>query len=158
MKYPFVPKSTAYLKEGQIISIPLSDGSYACGRILQLKVDGEKRDSRMFIAGLMDWHGSEMPCSEAISGAKILAHGQVHVKTVKECGAEIVGERDLGEDNIQIPLSLDQSPGRNCRLRRGYDLLDMASDMEQSTLQVFSTWGYKVMKNLAEHHYVEQSV
>ncbi|MDF1763846.1 MAG: hypothetical protein P1U57_10585 [Oleibacter sp.] len=158
MKYPFVPKSTAYLKEGQIMSIPLSDGSYACGRILQLKVEGEKRDSRMFIAGLMDWHGNEPPCSEAISGTKILAHGQVHVKTVKECGAEIVGYLDLGEDNTQIPLSLDQSPGRNCRLRRGYDLLDPASDSEQSTLHVFSTWGFKVMKNLAEKHYVEQSV
>jgi hypothetical protein len=89
MKYPFVPKSTSYLEEGQIISIPLSNGTYACGRVLELKYEGTKRDSRQFILGLMAWHGNEPPSSESITGTTILDHGQVHIKTIKECASQI---------------------------------------------------------------------
>src|SRR5262249_10570900 len=35
--YPFVPRSTAYLRPGQFWAIPLSDGRFACGRVLALK-------------------------------------------------------------------------------------------------------------------------
>lgn len=158
MKYPFVPKSTSYLEEGQIISIPLSNGKFACGRVLELKYEGTKRDTRQFIVGLMAWCDKEPPNSETISGSTILDHGQVHIKTIKECDSQIVGYRNLADDRIQVPLSLDQSPGKNCRLRRGYSLLGLASENEQTKLEVFSTWGFKVLKIKAEKHYGNKNV
>ena len=151
--YPFIPKSTAYLQEGQIISVPISNGRFACGRVLQLLVENGKRDKVQFIVGLMDWSGEQPPNSEAISGAKILKHGQAHIKTVKECGAQIVDFRLLESDGLEVPLSLDQAPSKNCKLRQGFNILGGASKEQQESLKVFSTWGYGVLKIKAEQQF-----
>lgn len=121
--YPFVPKSTAYLVPGQFWSIPLPDGRHARGRVLELACKDGKRDARLFLAGLMDWVGDLEPEVDDFAGSKILEHGQVHVKTINECGGAMVGYRPLEVDALQIPLSLDefpQSPG--CRVRQGFTI------------------------------------
>lgn len=154
MKYPFVPKSTAYLDRGQIISIPLSNNTFSCARVLQLERADGTRDSRCFVIGLMDWNESYPPSTEYSVGIDIIDHGQVHVKTIRECSSAIVGHRDLEIDNIDTPLSLDESPGSNCHLRKGLDILRVATPEEQKTLKIFSTWGYNVLKIKAERHFV----
>lgn len=152
VRYPFVPKSTAYLAPGQFWSIPLSIGRFACGRVLQLDNTGGSR--RTFIAGLLDWCDESPPTSEAIAGARLLAHGEVHVKTVVENGGEILGLRPLEIDELDVPLTLDESPGPPCRLRQGFDVLGTATLKQQRELKVFSTWGYSFIKILAEKRYV----
>ena len=151
VRYPFVPKSTAYLIPGQFWSIPLDDGRHACGRVLQLDDTGD--NGRLFVAGLLDWSGDGPPTSQAIAGACVLEHGGVHVKTISENGGEVIGMRPLELDSIEVPLSLDEAPGTNCRLRRGYRLLGLATPTQQEEIPVFRTWGYGVIKLLAERHF-----
>lgn len=81
--HPFEPKSIARLQAGQFWAVPLSDGRHACGRVLHVPgtADSLYLNSRVFLAGLMDWSGSEPPTSEAIAGCGVLAHvyaGDVH--------------------------------------------------------------------------------
>ncbi|MBL8869768.1 MAG: hypothetical protein JNK90_08230 [Planctomycetaceae bacterium] len=153
VKYPFVPKSTAYLEPGQFWSIPLDNGWFACGRVLQLKIVDGQRDRRQFLAGLIDWRGTSVPTDEAIAGAQLLDHGQVHIKTITENGCEIQGFRSLEQDSIEIPLTLDESTGPRCRLRRGFNVLGVATKDQQERLSVFSTWGYRVIKIRAEKYF-----
>lgn len=150
MKYPFVPKSTAYIEEGQLISVPLSNGKYACATVLELKYNNDKKDRTQIIIGLLNWCGNEPPNSESICGFQILDHGQVHIKTIKETGSLVVGIAP----SYEIPLTLDSSPGPNCYLRQGYKLKGLATDSQQQTLEVFSTWGFKMLKIRAENQFV----
>ena len=56
-KYPFEPKSNAYLVPGQLWGVPLSDGRWGCGRVLAVNTESDDYfagDSRTFLAALMD--------------------------------------------------------------------------------------------------------
>ena len=149
VEYPFEPKSTAFLIPGQFWSIPTGDGNFACGRVLQLKSSSGKKDSRSFLAGLMDYFKLSPPTEGRLAGSKLIAHGQVHIRTIAASGSQVLGHRSLELDAITIPLTLDQSPGPHCRIRRGFELLDLASASQQADLPVFSTWGYNVIINRA---------
>jgi hypothetical protein len=146
--YPFVPISTAYIEPGHFWSIPLSEGGYACGRVIQLCVKDKKRNSRTFLAGLMDWSGDARPTSEAIAGCSVIEQGQVHIKTIKENGGEILGFRDLALDGIEPSLFRD-SWGATY-VQRGFDCLRPFDRKKDADLPVFSTWGFGVIKILAE--------
>lgn len=53
--YPFEPKSNAYLLPGQFWGVPLSDGRWACGRVLAIKKEPDNYfpgNSRTFLAAL----------------------------------------------------------------------------------------------------------
>src|SRR5688500_10547897 len=93
--YPFVPRSTAYLEPGHFWSIPLAGGGFACGRVLQLRSEGGKRDRRTFLAGLMDWSDADPPTAEALAGGGVIEQGSVHVRTIGENAGEVLGFRDL---------------------------------------------------------------
>ena len=149
-KYPFIPKSTAYLSPGQFWSITLQNGLFACGRVLQLKISNGKQDSRAFLAGLLSWSDNEPPTFDSIEGAALLNHGSAHIKTISENKGAILGMRPLEIDGIEVPLSLDQAPCPKCMLRRGYEILRPATQEEQEKLEVFLTWGYKVIHIHAE--------
>jgi hypothetical protein len=152
MKYPFIPKSTAHLEPGQYWSIPISNGRFACGVVLQLRFIDGKRDSRNFLASLLNWNGDSEPNDKSIAGAKILDHGHVHIKAITKNQGVMLGAKTLEQHEFEIPLTFDQSPGLRCQLRRGFELLGIASIEQQKQLRVFSTWGYGVIKNLAEKH------
>ena len=106
-KYPFIPSSTSYLLPGQYWSIPLTSGSFACGRVLQLKFDDGKQDRRLFLAGLIDWIGHAPPTPDVIGGRVLIAHGCAHIRTMSENDGEILGCLPLEFDNLDIPLTLD---------------------------------------------------
>lgn len=152
VRYPFVPKSTAHLVPGQFWSIPLSNGRFACGRVLQL----DECSRRMFLAGLLDWCGEVAPTHESIANAGLLAHGAAHVKTIAENQGAILGCRSLDLDGLDVPLSLDTSPGPGCLLRRGFERLGAASASEQQDMHPFRTWGYRVIKLLAEKRFARR--
>ncbi len=90
--YPFQPKSTASMHAGQYWPIKLNSGKYACGVVISLiQNEAGKKDSRSFLAGLLDWEGNAIPTPNAISNAKILKKGFAHIKTISESQAEIIG-------------------------------------------------------------------
>lgn len=144
--YPFEPKSNASILPGQFWGIPLKSNAYACGRVLEV---GPKT-GRQIVVGLMDWVGAVPPTSEAIAGCKVIEHGGAHIKTIKETGGAILGCRDLKLDSITVPLSLDESPRNGCHLRQGFEIIGLANENQLNELQVFSTWGYRVIYLLAE--------
>ena len=120
VEYPFIAKSTATLEPGQFWSIPLGDGRFACGRVIQLRLEDGKRDSRTFLAGLMDWWGRKPPTAERIAGCGVVEQGGASIKTITATGGKILGFRDLSLDSI-VP-SLFRDAWAASWVQRGFDL------------------------------------
>ena len=159
--YPFEPKSNTWLEPGQFWGVPLSDGRYACGRVLALPDETDDlmswgRSSKAFFAGLMGWCGEEPPAGEAIAGATLLEQGQAHIKTIRENGRFILGQRDLGLDNIVGLREVSHRGGGTVYLYEGARRLRPATREEAATLNVLSTWGFKVISVAAERYFVER--
>lgn len=74
VNYPFHPRSTRQLVAGHFWGIPLDDGRFACGRVLQVggKLIPTPRVS--FFAGLLKWIGLVPPTFDSIAGAGLLAY------------------------------------------------------------------------------------
>lgn len=102
VRYPFEPTSDAHLAPGQFWGIPLSDGRWACGRVLGVAGDaGDGPAGRTwFRAGLLDWSGDREPTAETIAKCALLADGWAHIRAIRENGRVILGQRDLALDDI----------------------------------------------------------
>src|SRR5262245_8470917 len=133
--YPFVPKSTAYLEPGHFWSIPLNDGSFACGRVIQLWIKKGKPDTRSCLAGLMDWTDCTLPTAESIAGRRVIQQGHVHVKTIRETGGQVLGYRELALDAIEPNLFRD-AWGATC-VQRGFDWLRLYDAKTDASLPIF---------------------
>ncbi|UPM56096.1 Imm26 family immunity protein [Gottfriedia acidiceleris] len=149
VSYPFLPKSNSFLIPGQFWAIPLKNNKFACGRVIEVS----KEDKRGFLAGLMDWVGDEPPTSESIAGKKTLMQGDAHIKTIHETGFEgmVLGYRSLEEDDIVPDMFKSESVfSETCKLMKGYEKIRPINKEEWEKYSTFSTWGYLVIKNLAE--------
>jgi hypothetical protein len=156
--YPFVPRSTAYLEPGQFWAVPLSDGRFACGRVLavlprdaDIFVGGGRR---LFFAGLMDCVGAAPPTSDDLAGARLIAQGSAHVRTTRETGGAVLGWRALEADGVVGLRAVSHGAGGTVYLYEGARRLRPATDDERRELPVLSTWGFKVIERLAEHVFV----
>jgi hypothetical protein len=156
LAYPFVPKSNAYLRPGHYWQIPLSNGKFACGRVLQVGDFLEYGSRTTILAGLMDWSGDHLPTSQAISGCKLLEQGGMHIKGITWNGGQILGLRSLESDNLEPMYELSQTPGKGCMLMRGLIVVRDATLDEMQTLDRHSGWGYGVIKGLAEMYFVQK--
>lgn len=136
------------MRIGQFWSIPLAGRYFARGRVLQFKELDGKPDSRIFLAGLLDWIGDGPPTAESISGVSLFAHGAAHVKTISANRGQILGCRDLGLDDITIPFTLSERSGS--RLVQGFHVVGSATPQQPQTLPAFSTWGFRVILDLAD--------
>lgn len=167
INYPFVPKSTASMRPGQFWQIPLSNGCFACGRVLQLpgpkaaNSSGERSRNgecqaagsrTMFYAGLMSWCGDQLPTAESIARHSLLDQGSVHLRTILRNGGEILGCRPLELDGIEPRLEVEGS-----KLMQGFRVVRDATPEEQQSLYVASTWGYCFIVALAERHFVKKN-
>ena len=104
----------------------------------------------MLLAGLMNWIGDSPPTTAGLAGCRTQAQGQVHLRCIWETGGEIVGNRPLVEDGIEAALFLSESPGKNCMLMQGYEIIRPATSEEQLQLPVFPTWGYLIIQGKAQ--------
>jgi hypothetical protein len=85
--YWFVPKSNRYLRPGQFRALPLADGRFAAGRVTAVPTFGDK-DTRGFVAGLMEWIDTSPPDSEALAGRAVVAQGKTRVEAITNTGRE----------------------------------------------------------------------
>ncbi len=157
--YPFEPRSNAYLKPGQFWGVPLSDGRWACGRVLAVTAasDGVFRgNSRSFLAALLDWEGDEPPTADGIAGRRVVAQGWAHVRTIRESGGQVLGERDLDLDGIRGLREVTHRAGGTVMLVEGATPLRPATKDEAATMPVLSTWGFSVISALAERLFVQR--
>ena len=154
--YPFVPKSNRWLLAGQFWAVPLSDGRFACGRILDVPREPDIHvpvSTKTFLAGLLDWVGDEPPAHGSIAGARLLAQGFVHVKAITTTGRDILGHRDLEADEIVPAQWRSHEGGGTVWIYEGARRLRPATAADRD-LPVISTWGYSVITVLAEQRFV----
>jgi hypothetical protein len=158
-KYPFEPKSNAYLRPGQFWGVPLSDGRWACGRVLAVRTASDgffAGNSRTFLAALLDWEGDQPPTADGIARHGVVAQGWAHVLTIRENGGQILGERHLDLDDIRGLREVTHRGGGTVMLYEGATPLRAATRAEAATMPAFSTWGFKVISRLAERLFVEK--
>src|SRR6266566_811632 len=96
----FKPKSNRHLRPGQFWAIPLADGRFAAGRVMAVPAFGEK-DTRGFVAGLMDWIGTRPPDAEALAGRAVVAQGSIRIEAITKTGGAILGLRPLELDALR---------------------------------------------------------
>jgi len=149
--YPFVPKSTAMLEPGQYWSIPLDNGRFGCGRVIQLQIKNGKRDRRAFLAGLMDWWGRKPPTADRIAGCGVVEQGCADIKTIQATGGQVLGFRDLSLDKIEANLFRDAEFATS--VQRGLNYERPFDRKKDAALPVLSGWGYLVIKILAEKRF-----
>jgi immunity protein 26 of polymorphic toxin system len=121
IEYPFTPRSTSHLQQGQFWAVPLEGGGYGCGFVLARRLNQGKTDTCLFLAGLLGWFGESPPTFENIKNATVLEKGFAHIKAISETGGEIIGA--------------------------GYEVLDVPKEIKHS--DSICTWGYKVISKLA---------
>lgn len=73
----------------------MSDGRFACGMVVGFSEPGSSGATVSFIAGLIDWVGTESPTSDAIAGAPLLGEvGFLHVGALTHGGCRLVGHTE----------------------------------------------------------------
>jgi len=153
--YPFVPRSTAALLPGQFWAIPLSDGSFGCGRVIELKQAGAAGARVHFLAAVLDWHGDNPPTSENIAGARCLAQGKSHLKAITQTGGSILGHRPLELDSIEPWEFRGAEFHVNSYVHKGMQPLRPQQTADKC-LPVLSAWGYQVPVQIAEAQFIKR--
>jgi len=150
--YPFVPKSTRFLRPGDFWALPLSDGTFGCGRVLQTQGDRLAGPRRLFFGGYLDFRDDEPPDFESIAGAHLVDCGQMHIKAIVESGGAVLGNRPLELDGVEPPLLLDAGLGPRTLLR-GVQTVRPVSPDDLGKYPTLETWGYRVVVLVTEHHF-----
>ncbi|NIB41720.1 hypothetical protein HBA55_19095 [Pseudomaricurvus alkylphenolicus] len=118
--YPFIPKSTSRIEQGQFWAVPLDNG-YGCGVVLAKLSNQGKIDTRLFLAGLLDWSGTDEPTLSSIENAVVIERGFAHIKSITETGGKIIDS--------------------------GYVVCNFSKEVEDT--DSISTWGYHFISKLA---------
>ena len=148
LRYPFTPKSTAQLSPGQFWAVPLKDGRFACGRVLQLGGSELPTKSRGFFGGLHSWIGSREPTSDDIAKAQFLAFGAMHIRAITEVGGKLLGEAPL--QDFELPALLSAMGGPDTKVLTGANAVRKAKRSEWGTMPVLGYWGYEHIREVAE--------
>lgn len=153
--YPFVPKSNRWLAAGQFWAVALTDGRFACGRVLDVPREPDIHvlvSTKTFLAGLLDWVGDAPPAESSIAGAGLFAQGFAHIKAITTTGGEVLGQRDLDADDIVPARWRSHERGGTVWLYEGARRLRPATAADRE-LPVMTTWGYSVISVLAESRF-----
>ena len=153
--YPYQPKSARSLIPGQFWSVPLKDGSFACGRVIQAAPALPGASRVVFLAALLEWHGATEPDENNIALAKCIAQGKAHIKTIKETGGAVLGLRPLECDGVEPWLFRGARGHQNSYVSYGLEPKREQEEGDQD-LPILSVWGYKYIQALAEHRFVAQ--
>src|SRR4051812_28661575 len=97
--YPFVPKSSQLLSPGDFWAVPLRDGSFACGCVVELMPKGRPGARVGFLGGLLDWHAKDEPTSESIRDAGFVSQGTMHIRAITSTGGRVLGRRETSVES-----------------------------------------------------------
>jgi hypothetical protein len=131
-----------------------SDGTYGCGRVIQVAPKGTAMGRVMFLAALFDWHSTSLPTAESIAGAACLRQGRTHLKAITEVGGVILGFRPLEHDGIEPWLFRGAHGWQNSNVMRGLEIVRPQTSADKH-MPVISAWGYKVIQIAAESRFIE---
>lgn len=154
--YPFTPKSAAWLRVGDFWALPLSDGTFGCGRVIEVPDKAVRRNSMQLLAAVLDWHSNVPPSEESIAGATCLAQGDAHIRAITRTGGQILGCRDLALDQITPWVFRGAHSWKNSRVFRGL-VPYRPQTPEDEDLPILGTWGHGVPCMIAESRFVKRS-
>ncbi|MFD7917200.1 hypothetical protein ACFV30_42120 [Streptomyces sp. NPDC059752] len=109
----------------------------------------------MFLAGLIDWFGTEPPRAVDIAGAALLEAGSAHIKTIQETGGVILGQRPLEADAVVLPQYVD-APGPGPGVYDGLRWVRAATAEERRDLPTCEVWGYLMIQIKAQLSWQER--
>jgi hypothetical protein len=141
--YPLVPRSTAALLSGHFWALPLSDGSFGCGRVVDLTPPGAVGARVWFLAAVLDWHSEVPPTHESIAGVGCLDQGRAHLKAITETGGSILGYRSLELDKVEPWEFRGSGVWVNSQVYKGLRPIRPQRPDDEG-LPVLSTWGFRV--------------
>jgi hypothetical protein len=147
VKYPFTPKSNRHLSPGDFWAIPLVDGSFGCGIVLELYPTGLPGSKIAFLAGLLNWHGSLPPTSESIAGSHTLEQGVAHILAITQTGGEVLGNRPLELDGIEPWVFISGDV-----IQKGFTGIRVWKLEDNDRYRPLSWWGYDVIQIFANEH------
>jgi hypothetical protein len=106
-QYPFEPRSSKDLQQGDFWPIALADGRYAAAVMLAHTRRLGRRDNVNLLVALFDWVGSSLPTASDLACAKMLKKAFVHVKAIESCGSLVIGRvvRDWGPLEVDFALA-----------------------------------------------------
>lgn len=147
-RYPFVPKSSLSLRPGDFWGFKLKNETWACGRVLQLRLTGQGH--RMwFFGALLEWNGKSKPTSELISNSSTFRQGTMHIDAIRRTGLHVVGNRPLDLDGIEPWLCINGN-----KIQRGYDYVRPWRRKDTAELPTFSYWQDLYIWTLANYHFL----
>lgn len=155
LTYPFAPKSTSNLVPGQFWAIPLKDGSYGCGRVIDLLTKRSSGSQVTFLAGILDWHSRKLPTAENIAGAKCLDQAKVHILTILRSGGCVLGQRDLELDGIEPWVFKEAHFHPNSWILRGLKRIRRQTPADFD-LPLLGAWQTGVPCSVAEHEFLDK--
>jgi hypothetical protein len=149
-EYPFVPKSSTRLTPGDFWAVPLRDGTFACGRVVERMPTGKPGARVGFLGGLLDWRDSSKPDDQSIAGASFLAQGVVHIRAITSSGGSILGHRDLALDELG-PWTFVYG----ATIQRGFTFLRAWQGSDAGKFPSLGWWGYDIMQARANLYFIE---
>lgn len=157
-EYPLQPRSNAYLEPGQFWSVQLRDGRYAAGMVLTVPTEKTHphmlANTRSFVAGLLDWVGTEPPTAEALAEAPLLHWGEAHVQSIAEAGSPLLGK--VGPDTPSNTLcAVSHRAGGMVGLYCNGDYIRPATREEARSLPLIGTWSLTFLRAVAELVFVD---
>lgn len=171
MKYPFSPKSNAKMEVGQFWPIPLHNGQFGCGIVLDVagkdvlnfcrisvvvpSPAGARGNTRLFFGGLLDWLGDQPPTAAALLARQpiVLKSGLCHVKAITHLGLEISGKIDLTACGVSIPYQVDTMyylPQAGTLLKQGFNIIRYSEPQDHVTYETQAILGYDMLNLFAQ--------
>src|ERR1700754_3406964 len=133
--YPFVPKSNKHLSPGDFWAIPLENGTFGAGMVLELCPKGLP--------------GARM---SSIAGSRTLEQGVAHILAITQTGGAIIGNRALDLDGIEPWVFINGNV-----IQRGFAELRAFRRGDAGCYPTFSWWGYDVIQIYANKLLVGES-
>ena len=145
--YPFVPKSSQLLRPGDFWAIPLRDGSFACGCVVELMPKGIPGARVGFLGGLLDWHANILPTPESVRDAGFVSQGTMHIRAIISTGGTILGHR---ETPVDVWTFIHGE-----KIQKGFTFVRPWSRDDNKRLPTYSVWGYDVIQIKANRHFLD---
>src|SRR5437879_6687563 len=84
------PRSSRGLRMGDYWTVPLSDGTFGCLLVTDLKQSGPG-SLKTLVAGVVDWRDATRPSESDLVGRRVLEQGLTRIEAVTEVGSTVMG-------------------------------------------------------------------
>lgn len=88
-QFPFSPRTSGQLEQGDIIAVPCEGGRWACLQVVELKREGVGARSTL-IVGPLPWSGAEPPTARDVESLPVTEQGLTRIELFTEGGLQVV--------------------------------------------------------------------